>query len=76
MARSRNHCYNRNTTARFAYTVELHATVNYMKIFSVAQKKSYGEFLSPEGTKLTWVFIPILRKLGVSQQTFIKVPYI
>jgi hypothetical protein len=36
----------------------------------------YGEFLLPEGTKFTWVFVPILRKLEVSQQTFIKVPFI
>jgi hypothetical protein len=35
----------------------------------------YDEFLLGEGTKFTWVFVPILRKLEVSQQTFIKVPY-
>lgn len=38
MAHPRNNCYNRNTTARFACTVELHVTVNYIKPFTVAQK--------------------------------------
>jgi len=44
MARPRDHCYNRNTTARFACTVELHVTLNYIKTFSVAQKCLIANF--------------------------------
>ena len=46
VALSRNHCPNGNGTVRFMCIVELHATVNSVKILSVAHKASWGEFMS------------------------------
>jgi len=46
MARSRNLRPTGNATVRFMCIVELHVTVNSIKIFSVAHKGSWGEFVA------------------------------
>jgi hypothetical protein len=38
VARSRNHFSNGNTTMQSAWDAELHVTVSYIKILSVAQQ--------------------------------------
>lgn len=47
MARSRNRHCSGSATMLSVHNVELHVTVNDIKILSVAQKYFYGEFMSP-----------------------------
>jgi hypothetical protein len=46
-ARSRNHCPSGKATVPFMCIVELHVTVNSVKISSVAHKGCWGEFMLP-----------------------------
>jgi len=47
VARSRNRHCSGSATMLSVHNVELHVTVNDIKILSVAQKYFYGEFMSP-----------------------------
>jgi hypothetical protein len=51
MARFRNHCCSGNTTLHYVCVVELHVTVNYIKILSVASQCFYGKIYVASGNK-------------------------
>jgi hypothetical protein len=57
VARSRNHCFSGNATMHSVCIVEIHITVNNMKIFSVAQTCSLGDLILPAATKHLYVFV-------------------
>lgn len=40
----------------FVCVIELHVTVNNVKVLSVAQKLFYDEFMSPATIKLKYIF--------------------
>jgi hypothetical protein len=70
VARYLNHCCNGNTTMPSLCTVQLHVTVNNIKILNSTHKKIYGEFVSPA------TFGPNLTKSEFPRRIFLEVPSI
>jgi len=52
-ARSRKHCCRGNTAMDSVCVVELHVTLNCVRIFIETQQCFNGEFISPATMKLT-----------------------
>jgi len=53
MARSLNHCCGIKATMHYVCAVELHITINYIKIMSDAQQCFYGNLMSSATIKRT-----------------------
>jgi hypothetical protein len=76
VTRSYNLCCNGNAEMRSLGIVEIHVTVNSIKILSVVRQCLCGEFMSSASTNLTQVsiFCAILTKPEISRQIFREVP--
>jgi len=81
VARSRKHYFSGKATMLSVYIVELHITVNNMKVFIVTQTCTLGKLISPAAVKRLYDFVcnarsfcSILTKFGFSRQIFIQMP--
>jgi hypothetical protein len=57
VARSHNHYFSGKATMLSVCIVELHTTVNNMKVFIVTQTWFLGELISPEAIKCPYVCV-------------------
>jgi len=61
VVRSRDHCCGGKAVIYSVFIVELPATLNYIKIFSVARQCFYGEWMWPATEQRTSVFVSCVR---------------